>query len=137
MATESLVQESEPHAFVKEELSRALNEQSFGITSYEIVSSTPLKAAARIVLLEGDTILVSLSSRGFQVRQINFCSTCLYERDPQLHSLNESPTDPNLDAELVFETLQQLLQSISLQYDAARRSALIAKLDALASPESA
>ncbi|KAI1794881.1 hypothetical protein LXA43DRAFT_882761 [Ganoderma leucocontextum] len=112
----SPTQESEPHAFVKEELSRALNEQSFGITSYEIVSSTPLKAAASVVLLESDTILVSLSSRGFQ-----------------LHSLNESPTDPDLDAELVFETLEQLLQSVSLQYDAARRSALIAKLDALAS----
>ena len=135
MASASLSQESEPHAFVKEELSRALNEQSFGITSHEIISSTPLKAAARVVLLEGDTILLSLSSRGFQVRTLGFCSIRPYERSSQLHSLNESPTDPDLDAELVFETLEQLLQSVSLQYDAARRSALIAKLDALASPE--
>ncbi|KAM5538716.1 hypothetical protein V8D89_007745 [Ganoderma adspersum] len=119
MALASPPQQSKPHAFVKEELSRALSEQSFGITSHEIISSTPLKAVARVVLLEGDTVLLSLSSRGFQ-----------------LHSLNESPTDPDLDAELVFETLEQLLQSVSLQYDAARRSALIAKLNALASPES-
>ncbi len=137
MAMASPTEESGPHAFVIEELSRALDEQSFGITSHEIVSSSPLKAVARIVLLEGDTILVSLSSRGFQVRPLEFGSTYPYKRSPQLHSLNESPTDPDLDAELVFETLDQLLQSVSLQYDAARRSALIAKLDALASSKPA
>ena len=80
MASASPRQESEPHAFVKEELSRALNEQSFGITSHEIISSTPLKAAARVVLLEGDTILLSLSSRGFQVRTLGFCSIGPYKR---------------------------------------------------------
>ena len=49
----------------------------------------------------------------------------------QLHSPTESPTDPDLDAEAVFETIEQLLQSVSPQYDATRRSALIAKLESL------
>ena len=62
------VEGSKPPTFTQEELARALKEQSFGINSYEIVSTTPLKATASVVLLEGQTILVSLSSRGFQVR---------------------------------------------------------------------
>ncbi|EJF57081.1 hypothetical protein DICSQDRAFT_70216 [Dichomitus squalens LYAD-421 SS1] len=100
-------------AFAHDELERALKEQSFGITSFEIVSTTPLKAAASVVLLEGPTVLVSLSNRGFQVH-------------------------PDLDAEAVFETIEQLLQSVSPQYDAARRSALITKLESIqATPEPA
>ena len=61
------VEGSKPPTFTQEELARALKEQSFGITTFEIVSTTPLKATASIVLLEGQTILVSLSSRGFHV----------------------------------------------------------------------
>lgn len=63
----SVLQQSEPHAFVEEELVRALNEQSFGLSSYEIVSTSPLKASARVVLLEEEIIMVSLTSRGYQV----------------------------------------------------------------------
>ncbi|TBU23198.1 hypothetical protein BD309DRAFT_951956 [Dichomitus squalens] len=108
-------------AFAHDELERALKEQSFGITSFEIVSTTPLKAAASVVLLEGPTVLVSLSNRGFQ-----------------LYSPTDPPTDPDLDAEAVFETIEQLLQSVSPQYDAARRSALITKLESIqATPEPA
>lgn len=64
----SPLQESQPHDFMQEELTRALSEQAFGITSYEVLSSSPLKAVARVVLLENDTILVSLTGRGYQVR---------------------------------------------------------------------
>ena len=61
------VEGSKPPTFTQEELARALKEQSFGINTYEIISTTPLKATASVILLEGQTILVSLSSRGFQV----------------------------------------------------------------------
>ena len=44
--------------------------------------------------------------------------------------------DPDLDAEAVFETIEQLLHSVSPQYETARRSALLAKLGNL-SPETA
>ena len=50
----------------------------------------------------------------------------------QLHSPTEAPMDPDLDAEVVFETVEQLLQSVSPQFEAARRSAIVAKLSALA-----
>ncbi|KAI0373710.1 hypothetical protein BV20DRAFT_1049653 [Pilatotrama ljubarskyi] len=108
-------QQSEPAAFAREELARALAEQSFGISSYELVSSSPLKAAARVVLLEGDAIVVSLTSRGFQ-----------------LHSPTEAPMDPDHDSERVFETIEQLLETVSPQYESARRSALLSRLESLA-----
>ena len=63
----STPEQSEPHAFVEEELVRALQEQSFGISSYQIVSTSPMKATARVVLLEDEAVLVSLTSRGYQV----------------------------------------------------------------------
>ena len=49
----------------------------------------------------------------------------------QLQSPSEAPMDPDLDAEVAFETIEQLLQSVSPRYDSARRSALMAKLEAL------
>ncbi|KAI0769912.1 hypothetical protein C8Q74DRAFT_1202280 [Fomes fomentarius] len=110
----SVLQQSEPHAFVEEELVRALNEQSFGLSSYEIVSTSPLKAIARVVLLEEAIIMVSLTSRGYQ-----------------LNSPSEPPSDSDLDAEAVFENIEQLLQSVSPSYEAARRSVFVAKLSAL------
>ena len=58
------------HAFVEEELVRALKEQSFGISSYQIVSTSPMKATARVALLEGEAVLVSLTGRGFQVHAL-------------------------------------------------------------------
>ncbi|KAI0690454.1 hypothetical protein C8T65DRAFT_97781 [Cerioporus squamosus] len=113
-------QESHPHAFMEEELKRALNEQAFGITKYEMVSSSPMKATARVVLIENDAILVSLTSRGFQ-----------------LHSPTEAPNDPDHDAETVFETLEQLLTHVSPKFEAAHRSALQVKLEALRSEDGA
>ena len=59
--------ESEPHDFMHEELVRALSEQSFGISKYEVISSSPLKATANVALLESDIVTVSLTGRGFQV----------------------------------------------------------------------
>ena len=63
----SELQESHPHAFMEEELKRSLNEEAYGIAKYEMVSGSPLKATARVVLIENDVILVSLSGRGYQV----------------------------------------------------------------------
>ncbi|KAI0357468.1 hypothetical protein OH77DRAFT_1422327, partial [Trametes cingulata] len=108
-------QQSEPSAFVREELERALAEQSFGISSFELMSSSPLKAAARVVLLEGNPVVISLTSRGFQ-----------------LQSPSEAPMDPDHDSETVFETIEQLLQTVSPRYESARRGALLSKLESLA-----
>ncbi|KAI0632401.1 GSKIP domain-containing protein [Trametes polyzona] len=110
-------EQSKPSAFMREELERALAEQSFGISSYETTSSSPLKATARVVLLEGEVVLISLTSRGFQ-----------------LHSPSEAPMDPDHDSETVFETIEQLLQTVSPQYESKKRSALMEKLESLSDP---
>ncbi|KAI9059275.1 hypothetical protein FKP32DRAFT_1596635 [Trametes sanguinea] len=109
-------QQSQPSSFTREELERALAENSYGISSFEIMSSSPLKATARVVLLEGEPVIVSLSSRGYQ-----------------LHSPSEAPMDPDHDSETVFETIEQLLQTVSQQYESAKRNALFTKLESLAS----
>lgn len=43
--------------------------------------------------------------------------------------------DPDHDAEAVFETLEQLLTSVSSKYEAAHRSALQVKLESLSSQD--
>ena len=42
--------------------------------------------------------------------------------------------DPDHDSETVFETIEQLLQTVSPQYEQSRRNALLAKLESLADP---
>ncbi|RDX50341.1 hypothetical protein OH76DRAFT_1402800 [Lentinus brumalis] len=114
-------QQSQPHSFMEEELKRALNELAYGITKYEMVSGSPMKATARVVIIENETFLVSLTSRGFQ-----------------LHSPTEAPMDPDHDAEgPVFETLEQLLAHVSSKFEAAHRSALQVKLESLNSADGA
>lgn len=54
-------------SFPAGELERALSEQSFGIASYEITERSALEAAARVVLLEGEVVSISLTSRGYTV----------------------------------------------------------------------
>ncbi|OJT08154.1 hypothetical protein TRAPUB_950 [Trametes pubescens] len=110
-------EQSEPSSFMREELERALAEQSFAISSFETTSSSPLKATARVVLLEGEVVLVSLTSRGYQ-----------------LHSPSEAPMDPDHDTEIIFETIEQLLQTVSPQFESAQRSALMEKLELLSDP---
>ncbi|EIW59379.1 uncharacterized protein TRAVEDRAFT_122660 [Trametes versicolor FP-101664 SS1] len=102
-------EQSAPSSFMREELERALAEHSFAISSFEAMSSSPLKATARVVLLEGDAVVVSLTSRGYQV----------------------PPMDPDHDAETIFETIEQLLQTVSPGFESAQRSALMAKLESL------
>ena len=55
-----------PLNFVSE-LSSALQENSFGLKEYHVTQETQLESIATVVLLEGHTITVSLSPRGFEV----------------------------------------------------------------------
>jgi len=54
--------------FYRRELTRALNEQSFGITESEVTRFDENEAEATLTLLEGKTIHVILSSAGYKVR---------------------------------------------------------------------
>ena len=49
------------------ELASALKENSFGLKKYQVIRETQLESVATVVLLEGDTVTVSLSPRGFEV----------------------------------------------------------------------
>lgn len=49
------------------ELKSALRENAFGLKDYQVIRETHLESTATVVLLEGDTVTVSLSPRGFEV----------------------------------------------------------------------
>ncbi|KAH7912554.1 hypothetical protein BJ138DRAFT_1004220 [Hygrophoropsis aurantiaca] len=95
--------DSSPSSFFYSELRRALSEQSFGIARFDVSRpSTPHEAIASVTLLEGSVIKISLTARGYQ-----------------------------LDGGQVFESIEGLLQSISILYDRKRRDTLFSKLESL------
>jgi hypothetical protein len=53
--------------FFASELKRALDEQSFGIKSSTLLSSSLFSAEASVTLLEGRTIVIVLTSQGYSV----------------------------------------------------------------------
>jgi len=97
-----------PNPFPETELPRALSEQSFGIVSYEVTVVSQLEATARVVLLEGNAITISLTTKGYEL----------------VHDSGE-PGDAT------FETLDDLLQTTSGMYEKARYAALVNELSLL------
>ena len=75
-----------PTTLVKTELERALSEQSFGISAYAIVSSTELEATAVVTLLEGRTLSVVLTPRGYEAR----CDLLTFEDSKKVLTLHGS-----------------------------------------------
>jgi hypothetical protein len=59
-------------SFCRTELQRALKEQAFGIQNFSITSSSAQQASALVVLLEGQKLVVQLTTEGFSVRKIPF-----------------------------------------------------------------
>lgn len=56
-------------SFYHTELSRALSEQAFGLARFDVYGgSSPHEATASVTLLEGKTIRITLTARGYQVR---------------------------------------------------------------------
>lgn len=93
--------QSEVADFYRRELALALSEQSFGITRSEITHFSENEAEATITLLEGKTVDVALSSAGYKVE------------------------------ERYYETLDDLLSSISSSYASKRVEALMERLQGL------
>ncbi|KAI9573632.1 hypothetical protein HD554DRAFT_2167201 [Boletus coccyginus] len=90
-------------SFYHNELSRALSEQSFGLTRYDVARQhSPHEATAVVTLLEGTNIRVSLNMRGYQ-----------------------------LDGEQTHESIEELLQSVSPMYVRKREDAIITRLQRL------
>lgn len=63
-------------SFYHAELSRALSEQAFGLARFDVCrGSSPHEATASVTLLEGRTIRITLTARGYQVRTAYAWST--------------------------------------------------------------
>ncbi|KAG2129124.1 hypothetical protein DEU56DRAFT_817829 [Suillus clintonianus] len=90
-------------SFYHTELNRALSEQAFGLARFDIFrSSSPHEATASVTLIEGRTIRITLTARGYQ-----------------------------LDGDQIFESIEGLLQSVSTAYEGRRREALFSRLRSL------
>lgn len=122
-------------SFCVDELQRALAEQSSAsaIGPFRLTESAPLCATASVTLLEGRTILIKLTTRGYSVRLLP--SSSLQDRtivgqiiggDRQpgegSHPM-PAPTGPT------FESIEQLLHSVSTMYERRQQEALIAALE--------
>jgi len=89
-------------SFYYTELNKALSEQAFGLGQSNVTGSTPHEATASVTLLEGRTIRITLSARGYQ-----------------------------LDGGRIFESIESLLQAVSAAYEEKRREALFSRLRSL------
>ncbi|KIK06161.1 hypothetical protein K443DRAFT_285809 [Laccaria amethystina LaAM-08-1] len=94
-------------SFCNAELDRALKEQGFAIHSYAITSSSPRQASASVVLLEGRRLTITLTTQGYSI------------------------DNGKLSSRNVYETLENLLQSVSTMYNQRRQEALFAALEKL------
>ncbi|KII90569.1 hypothetical protein PLICRDRAFT_173963 [Plicaturopsis crispa FD-325 SS-3] len=102
----------DPPTFPARELQRALSEQAFGITGFQMMpASTPLDASAYVTLLEGNVIKITLSARGYQV-----CA---------------SPSTSDKRWSQIFENVEDLLERASAAYAAKRQEALVKRLEQL------
>lgn len=94
---------SSSSGFYYNELRRALSEQTFGIARYEVATPVnPHEATASVTILEGPCASVTLTSRGY-----------------------------HLSNGQIFETIEDLLLSVSPKYAEKRSDVLFSKLQAL------
>ncbi|KAJ7442662.1 hypothetical protein FB451DRAFT_1297176 [Mycena latifolia] len=97
--------------FCADELQHALTEESSSsaIGPFRLTASAPLCATAAVTLLEGRTILITLTTNG-------------YSNDVGNHTVT-APAGPT------FESIDQLLRSVSTMYEQRRQEALMAALE--------
>ncbi|KAJ7025365.1 hypothetical protein C8F04DRAFT_1269254 [Mycena alexandri] len=100
--------------FCADELQLALTEESSAsaIGPFRLTAKAPLCATASVTLLEGHTISVNLTTNGYSI----------VPGDGQSHN-RAGPT------ESTFESIEQLLRSVSTMYEQRRQEALIAALE--------
>ena len=123
--TDSMNFPSSPSSsFCRTELQRALKEQAFGIQTFSITSSSAEQASASVILLEGQKVVVQLTSQGYSV-----CKTIPFTR--LSHSFFVFTQVVNLKPIHIHETIENLLQSLSPLYIGKRQEALLAALSKL------
>jgi hypothetical protein len=109
--------------FFLDELKAALSENSYGFAEHGPVKSTAMDATTEVQLLEGKTITVILTSRGFSVsKRLLFIST---------RACGEKIVPVQSDPNTTCETLENLLASHSEAYKIKHRNQLFFKLHQL------
>lgn len=125
--------------FFREELKRALDEQTFGIVSYSLAHASSFQSNARVTLLEYVDVEVVLSIRGFQVifcifTRSNVLNVCLFKvisivprpcASSVSHAAQISAQGAN---DQVYESVEAMLQTISPLYTLRRAEALYSRL---------
>ena len=108
------------------ELTNALQEHSFGVSQFEITSVSAHEASARIILLERSSVTVVLTTSGYAVRILLYLDGYEKGRLMRIVQINQGAGSKT------FETLEDLLASISPAYVERRQQSLLAKLQVLA-----
>ncbi|KAJ4481996.1 hypothetical protein J3R30DRAFT_2110905 [Lentinula aciculospora] len=98
-----------PSEFYIKELQSVLSEQALLIRTFSMDNSSSLQATASVTLLEGDIITITLTNRGYHSHQAKG---------------------------IIFESIENLLQSVSPLYARKRHSVLLDALDKWTSRQS-
>ena len=121
--------------FYAEEIRRALEEQSFGIKSFNLLESdtSGVQARATVILLEGQKITILLNSQGYSVR--DSCPHVERRRIADFFFEIESNETTSLDTKesVIFDYIDSLLQSVSREYETQRHQIWVRKLEGLLS----
>ncbi|KAL0961321.1 hypothetical protein HGRIS_006279 [Hohenbuehelia grisea] len=104
---------SQVSSFFGTELQRALREQAFGITSFELVDAGPLQAGAKVTLLEGSAVTVTLTGRGYHW---------------DAHQSQRPSVSASSSSGQVYEGIEDLLTAISPLYQQRFQETLFSKL---------
>ncbi|KAJ7095759.1 hypothetical protein B0H15DRAFT_880398 [Mycena belliarum] len=105
--------------FCADELQHALAEESStaAIGPFHLIASAPLGATAAVTLLEGRTIRIALTTNGYSI--------VADDNDSDTDAGRYTATAPT------FESIDQLLRSVSSMYEERRQQALIAALESV------
>ncbi|KZS92894.1 hypothetical protein SISNIDRAFT_549931 [Sistotremastrum niveocremeum HHB9708] len=96
--------------FYRDEMTRALSEQSYGISAYSISTSSRMDADAEVTILEGSKCTIHLNCNGYKL-------------------VAAAPAIPNTTTGVIYENMEELLQAVSPLFLKKRGELLVAKLN--------
>ena len=100
------------NSFFGQELRRGLIEQGPVISGFELIDVGSLQAVARVKILEGHVLEVSLTQQGYKVEPLVPSYAFLLTNN----SFWKVECKPNEDITQTFETIEDLLRNVSPLY---------------------
>jgi len=98
-----------------------LAQQTFGIASYQFIHCSPTNIVAKIALTDGQLCSVDLSSRGYEIMSLTGSESASGSTSGS-YEVAKYP---------IFESLDSLLRSVSLEYKLTWDRTLLDRLSAL------